>query len=132
MLKFIDPDAMPRRIGWLISGLVALFLAFDGIFRALRVDDYVEGLVRVGYPEGQTRWIGLILIIATVAYLIPRTAVIGAVLLTGYLGGAIATQMRVEDFGPVVFAAFIGAMAWLGLIRRDDRVRALLFETLRA
>lgn len=126
MLDFFSPEVMPRRIGWLVSGLVALFLGIDGLLRALRLDDYVEGLVRVGYPEQQTRWIGLILLVSTIAYLIPRTAAIGAILITGYLGGAIATQVRVEDFGPVVFAAFIAVMAWMGLSRRDPRVRTLL------
>ena len=116
-------------IGWIISGLVALFLGIDGVLRFLKVDQYVEGSLKVGFAEDQVRWIGLILIVCTVLYLLPRTAVLGGILVAAYLGGAVAIQIRAEDLGPIGFAVALGIIAWIGLALRDRRIQALVLDS---
>lgn len=101
-------------IGRIISGFISLFLLFDGGARLAGFAPYVEGMTKFGYSASLAPWVGLTLLICTVLYLIPRTSVLGAILITGYLGGATATQVRVGDpwwLFPVVF----GALAWGGL-----------------
>ncbi len=125
------PSASPRAssryalwAGRVIGALVVAFLAFDGVTKAMMVEPVVEATTRFGYPEGAVFGIGVTLLVCTVIYAIPRTAFLGAILLTGYLGGAVATQVRVDDPW-FVFPAFIGVLVWAGLFLRDDRVRAL-------
>ena len=113
------------RTGRIISGFAALFLFFDGAARLAGFGPYVEGTVQFGYPEHLAGPIGLALVAATLLYVVPRTAVLGAIVLTGYLGGAVASQVRVEDpfFAfPFVFAVLV----WAGLYLREPRLRALL------
>src|SRR5690606_17263100 len=88
------PSALALRSGRVLTGFVALFLLFDGAARAVRFSPYVEGTIAVGFPEHLGPAIGVVLVLSTVLYLIPRTAVLGAILLTGYLGGATATHVR--------------------------------------
>lgn len=119
----------PRRgmvwTGRAISGFVSVFLLFDGVARLVRFAPYVEGTVKFGYPEHPASPIGLVLVAATLLYVIPRTAVLGAILLTGYLGGATASHVRVED--PFfLFAATFGVLVWVGLYLREPRLRALV------
>ena len=104
------PSTTTIRAGWLISGLVVLFLLVDGIMKVLRTDVSIEATVEFGYPQNQVAWIGLALLVCTLLYAIPRTAVLGAILLTGYLGGAIASQVRIEE-PAFLFAALIGVLA---------------------
>jgi hypothetical protein len=111
---------------WIISGLIILFLLVDAIPKLLRLDFAVDATVDLGYPDGTVVWIGLILLVCTVLYRIPRTAILGAVLLTGYFGGAIATQMRLGENAWLLFPFVIGVLAWAGLYLRDDRVRELV------
>jgi hypothetical protein len=113
-----------RRTGVAITALAAAFLLFDGAARVAGFAPYVDGTVRAGYPAGFGPWIGLVLIASTLLYALPRTAVLGAILVTAYLGGATATNLRTEDpaFFPVVFGVFV----WGGLFLRDARLRALL------
>jgi hypothetical protein len=111
--------------GHVLSTFVALFLFFDGGARLVRFAPYVEGTVKFGYADHLASWIGLVLILSTLLYVIPRTAVLGAILLTGYLGGATASQLRADDpwfLFPVAF----GVLAWGGLYLRDARLRALI------
>jgi hypothetical protein len=111
--------------GRIISGFAALFLLFDGAARAVRFAPYVEGTVQFGYPAHLTTPIGVLLVVCTVLYLVPRTAVLGAILLTGYLGGATASHVRMED--PFfLFAAVFGVLMWAGLYLREPRLRALV------
>ena len=113
--------------GRIISGLPALFLLLDGIMKLVKPAVVVEATVQLGYPESVIVGIGVVLVACTILYLIPRTAVLGAILLTGYLGGAVATHVRVG--GPmfsIIFPVIIGAMLWAGLYLRDERVRALV------
>lgn len=111
--------------GRIISGFVALFLIVDGALKLVGFAPYVEGLVKFGYPAHQAPWIGLALLVSTILYLIPRTAILGAILVTGYLGGATATHVRVEDPW-FLFPVVMGALAWGGLYLREPRLRTLL------
>jgi hypothetical protein len=87
----------------------------------------VEATVRLGYPESVILGLGVVLLLCTALYLIPRTSFLGAILLTGYLGGAVATQVRVGDgLFPIFFPVILGALLWAGLFLRDDRLRVLL------
>jgi DoxX-like protein len=115
-----------RWAGRIISGLVVIFLLFDAITKLMKVPQVLEATVRLGFPVGALSVIAVIPLVCTVIYAIPRTAILGAVLLTGYLGGAVATQLRVgspafENVFPVLF----GVLVWLGVYLRDMRVRAL-------
>jgi hypothetical protein len=111
--------------GWVLTGFVGLFLLVDGGARLAGFAPYVEGLTKFGYDASLAPTIGLTLLVATIAMLIPRTAVLGTILVTGYLGGAVATQVRVHDHW-FLFPVALGALAWLGLYLRDARVRALV------
>ena len=116
-----------RLAGWIMGGLPALFLLFDGVMKLFKPDFVVEGTVKMGYPESAIVGLGVVLCICTILYLIPRTAVLGAILLTGYLGGAVATHVRVGDPAfPVLFPVVFGALLWGGLYLRDPRLRALV------
>lgn len=111
--------------GRIITGFVSLFLLADGVLRTVHFAPYVEGTVQFGYPAHLATPIGLTLTLCTLLYLVPRTAVVGAILLTGYLGGATASHVRVED--PFfLFAAVFGVLVWAGLYLREPRLRALL------
>lgn len=114
------------RAGWIVSILLALFLLVDGIGRLFKFKVYDEGTVDAGFLSSQGPWIGAILIVCTLLYLVPRTAFFGAILLTGYLGGAVATNIRLEDYGPALFATAFGIIVWIGLTLRDGRIRQFL------
>jgi len=113
--------------GRIISALPALFLLVDGAMKLVKPPIVVESTIQLGYSESVILGLGIVLIASTILYLIPRTSVLGAILLTGYLGGATATHVRVG--GPlfsIVFPVIFGALIWLGLYLRDDRLRALI------
>jgi hypothetical protein len=114
--------------GRIISALPVLFLLFDSAIKLIKIAAVVEGTVQLGYPESVIRPLGILLLVCTVLYVIPRTSVLGAILLTGYLGGAVATHVRHGDplFSHVLFPVYLGILLWLGLYLRDDRVRALV------
>jgi hypothetical protein len=113
--------------GYIISALPALFLIVDGILKLFKPALVVEATVKLGYPESSIVGIGLLLLVCTVLYLIPQTAVLGAILLTGYLGGAVATHIRVSDtWFTIFFPVILGALLWLGLFLRDERLRSLI------
>ena len=113
--------------GRIISALPAVFLLFDGIMKIVKPAVVIEATVKLGYPEGVILGLGVVLIVCTLIYLIPRTAVLGAILLTGYLGGAVATHVRVGDpLFPVIFPVILGAMLWAGLYLRNERLRKLI------
>jgi hypothetical protein len=114
-----------RWAGRVISALVVAFLLFDGVIKVMMLAPAVEGAVRLGYPESTVFGIGLALLVSTALYAVPRTTFVGTILLTGYLGGAVATQVRVEDPW-FLFPAFIGVLVWGGLFLRDERIRALV------
>src|SRR5690606_38685688 len=110
--------------GRIISAVPAALLLFSGIMKVTQSAAVVEGFEQLGYPRGVALPIGIVEIACAILYIIPRTAVLGAILVTGYLGGATATHVRVGDpfFGPVLF----GVVAWLGLYLRDGRLHELV------
>lgn len=114
-------------IGRVISGLPALFLLMDGVMKLFKPVVVVEKTVQLGYPENTIIGMGIVLIVSAVLYMLPRTAVLGAILLTGYLGGAVATHVRMgEGPIPVLFPVVFGVLLWLGLYLRDARLRTLI------
>lgn len=113
--------------GRVLSALPVLFLLLDGVMKIVKPAFVVEATVQLGYPESVIVGLGVLLVACTILYLIPRTAVLGAILLTGYLGGAVATHVRVS--GPlfsILMPVILGAMLWGGLYLRDERVRSLV------
>lgn len=112
-------------LGRIISGLMILFMLFDGGIKLLKVPAAVEGTARLGYPTSLVQPIGILALVCSLLYAIPRTSVLGAILLTGYLGGATATQVRVQDPW-FLFPVVLGMLIWAGLYFRDQRLRALL------
>jgi DoxX-like family len=113
--------------GSIISGIVALFLLWGGVMDLLRPPYVVEGMVKYGYPESSLLGIGIALLISAVLYVVPPTSVLGAILLTGYLGGAVSTHVRASDpLGRILMPVLFGVLIWGGLYLRDDRLRALL------
>lgn len=113
--------------GYIMSFLPALFLLVDGVMKLVKPAPVVEATVKLGYPENLILGLGIVVLACTVLYLIPRTAVLGAILLTGYLGGAVASHLRAgDDPFPILFPAVFGAFLWGGLVLRDARLRALL------
>jgi nitrate reductase gamma subunit len=113
--------------GRVMSGFAALFLLVDGVMKLVKPAPIVEATVQLGYPESVIVGLGMVLTTCTILYLIPRTAILGAILLTGYLGGAVATHVRVQGgWFPVIFPVIFGALVWGGLWLRDDRLRNLM------
>ena len=114
-------------LGRILSGLAALFLLIDGIMKLIKPAIVVETTVKLGYPESVISGLGIVLLACTILYLIPRTAVLGAILLTGYLGGAVATHVRVgEEVFPIIFPVILGALLWGGLYLRNERLRSVV------
>ncbi|WP_437585347.1 DoxX family protein [Sorangium sp. So ce1000] len=129
--QHVEPRVVSNKKVWagrILSGLSVAFLVFDSIGKLVMVPQVIEGSEQLGYPVSSIRGIGLTLLASVVTYAIPRTSVLGAILLTGYLGGAIATHVRVDNplFSHVLFPVYVAAMIWGGLFLRDDRLRALV------
>ncbi len=113
--------------GRILSGLVVLFMLFDSITKITMNPYVVKASAKLGYPVSAIPVIGMILLACVVLYVIPRTSVIGAVLLTGYLGGAVATNLRIGAplFSNLLFPVYFGIVVWAGLYLRNRRVREL-------
>ena len=114
--------------GRIVSGLATLFLLIDAIMKIVKVPAAVQGTVEVGYPESTVVGMGLALLISTVLYAIPQTSVLGAILVTAYLGGAVATNVRVSApiFSHVLAPVYVGVLVWGGLYLRHEWVRAVV------
>jgi hypothetical protein len=110
--------------GRIISALPALMLLASGVMKLMKPDELVKEFTRLGYAENIAVALGIVEIACTIIYLIPQTSVLGAILLTGYLGGAIATHVRIGD--PFVPPIVLGVIVWLGLYLRDARLRLIL------
>src|SRR5262249_49367673 len=119
----MEPMTRPW-MGRVITALTVAFLLFDTMVKVLSLPVAVEGTIRLGYSSGLVVSLGLVELICLAAYLYPRTAVLGAILLTGFLGGATATQVRVESPW-FLFPVVVGALVWAGLFLRDEHVRSL-------
>ena len=125
------PASKPARwAGRILSGLVIVFLMFDGAIKLVPWPVVTETMDRMGYGSSETlaRSLGVITIVCAVLYSIPPTSILGAILLTGYLGGAIATHARIGSPLPThtLFGLYVGVLAWAGLWLREPRLRALL------
>lgn len=124
------PSAAPRRIGLALSVLAILFLLADAGSQLFAIAPVLNAAITIGWPSTPALWqcLGAVLAAATLLYAIPRTAFLGGLLVTGYLGGAIASHVRLgEDVvGPTVVSIVIAAFVWGGLWLRDERFRALM------
>ena len=132
-----DLETVPVRSGsvqlWTgraLSGLVVAFLLMDGAMKLVRPKVVIDSTAQIGWPVDAVTltMLGAVLLVSTVLYVVPRTAVLGAILLTGYLGGAVASQARIGSplFSHVLFGVYVGLFAWSGLWLRSSRLRALL------
>jgi|SRR5215813_3359290 len=127
-----DNQAVPacKKMLWagrIVAALPVLFLLVDGAMRLAKPEIVVKTTVGLGYAETIIRPLGIMLLACAILYLIPQTAVLGAILLTGYLGGAVATQVRAGQglFG-ILFPVVLGILPWGGLVLREARLRALV------
>ena len=126
-----DANENPRacRIaGWALTGLAGAFLIFETVIKLMVIGPVTESMRKLGYPEHQAFGLGVMEAIIVVLLLVPRTALLGAVLLTGMLGGAAASHLRVENplFSHILFGTYLGLMVWGGLYLREPRLRALM------
>jgi hypothetical protein len=113
--------------GRILSALLGLFLLWDGAMKLVKPTFVVEATLGLGYPEAVIVPLGIVLILSTLLCLFPRTAVLGAILLTGYLGGAVASHLRAGGSAfEVLFPVVFGVLLWGGLVLRDERLRSLL------
>jgi DoxX-like family len=121
------PSSKACWVGRVLSGLAVLFLAFDAAMKVLQLPPALKATTELGYPPSAVLGIGLVQVACLVVYLVPRTAVLGAVLWTGYLGGAVASQVRVGNplFSHVLFPIYVAALLWAGLWLRDARLPAV-------
>jgi hypothetical protein len=131
MESTIQTAAVPNWMLWtgrVISALAVLFLLFDSVIKLMKIGPVVESFAQLGYPVSIVRGIGILALVCIVVYVIPRTSILGAILLTGYLGGAIATHVRIGSplFTHTFFPIYVGVLIWLGLYLRDNRLRALV------
>ncbi len=114
--------------GRVVSGFAVLFMLFDSITKILKVDAVMKATAQLGYPTELISVIGVILLVCVVIYVVPRTSILGAILLTGYLGGAVATNLRMGTpiFSNALFPVYFGFAVWAGLYLRDVRLRSML------
>ena len=132
----MDTTAQPaaskaaRWTGYVMSGLVILFLLFDGGIKLVPLEIVTETSAQIGLPADASfaRLLGVLTLIGVVLYAVPQTAVLGAILLTGYMGGAIATHLRIDSplFSHTLFGVYLGLLIWGGLYLREPRLRALI------
>jgi hypothetical protein len=114
--------------GRIISGIVAAFMVFDGVLKLFKPAPVLESFETLGYPLSKVIPIGILALGCAIVYAIPRSSILGAILLTGYLGGAVATHTRHGDplFSHILFPVYVGILAWAGLYLRDERLRELV------
>jgi hypothetical protein len=123
------PDSRARlRAGRILTAIPVLFLLMDGIMKFTHIPAVVKGTRELGWNPSITPTLGVLLLTSLALYVFPRTAVLGAILLTGYLGGAIATHLRIGNplFTHLLFPVYVALMLWGGLYLRDARLRALI------
>lgn len=114
--------------GRTISALPILFLLMDAVGKFVKPEPVVTGTIALGYNESVILPLGIVLLVCTILYAVPQTSILGAILLTGYLGGAVATHVRIGNpvFTHMLFPVYLGIMIWLGLYLRDVRLRSLV------
>jgi hypothetical protein len=123
-------DRIGRIAGYAMSGLVIAFMLLDGGMKLVPLDVVIKSTADLGYPPSPAlaRGLGMVVLLCTALYAFPRTSVLGAILLTGYMGGAVASHLRVGNplFSHTLFGVYLAILAWGGLYLRDARIRALL------
>jgi hypothetical protein len=113
--------------GFVLTTLIALFLLFDGVMKLVQPKFVTEATARIGFPFQALTPIGITLIVATLLYVAPATSVLGALLLTGYLGGAVATQVHARSSAfETMFPVIFGVLIWISMLLRESRLRELL------
>ena len=120
-----------RKMHWagrVVTAVPVLFLIFDSVIKLMNIQPVQDSFRQLGYPLSIAVGIGALELALLIIYLVPRTAILGAILWTGYLGGAVATHVRVESplFSHILFPLYVGLLLWLGLFLRDARLRALV------
>lgn len=117
-----------RSTGYVVSAVPVLFLLFDSVIKLMTIDPVVESFGQLGYPVDLALGIGIVELACLVLYVVPRTSVLGAILLAGYLGGAVATHVRIGSplLTHTLFPMYVAALIWGGLFLREDRLRALI------
>ena len=126
-----DTQSIPKKKSWtgrIMSAIALLFLFFDSVIHLVVINPVVESFKQLGYPVELAITLGIIELGCLILYVIPRVSVLGAILLTGYLGGAVATQLRIGAplFSTALFPIYVGILVWGGLYLRDERLRALI------
>lgn len=126
--QFTGPSRAARWTGYAVSAIVVAFLVFDAVIKLIPLDVVIEASRDLELPSDLTRTLGIILLICTLLYAVPPTSVLGAVLLTAYLGGAVATHLRIGSplFSHTLFGVYLGILAWGGLYLRDPKLRVLI------
>ena len=128
----LQPERVARHrgmtVGTVCTVVAALFLAFDMLLKVLRLGPAVEGTASLGYPADSVFWIGIIELVCLSLYVVPRTAVLGGLLMTGYLGGAVATHVRISSplLTHTLFPVYVALLLWAGLYLREPRLRDLV------
>jgi hypothetical protein len=114
--------------GRILSTLPVLFMLMDGVMKLMKPDFVVKATVQLGFPESAIAPLGITVLICTILYAVPRTAILGAILLTGYLGGAVATHVRAGDplYSHILAPVYFAAILWMGLYLREPRLSALV------
>lgn len=118
-----------NKAGWIVSGLVIAFLLLDAVMKLIAIPQVLQAGEQIGFPGvSMARGLGLLLLACTLLYVFPRTSVLGALLVTAYLGGAVATHLRLGNplFSHVLFGVYVGIALWAGLYLREPRLRSLL------
>ena len=115
-------------VGRIMSGLAVLFLLFESVIHMMKIARVLDGFAQLGYPVSLAFGLGVLELICLVVYVVPRTSILGAILWTGYLGGAIAAQVRIGSplFSTTLFPVYVALLIWGGLYLREDRLRALI------
>jgi hypothetical protein len=111
-----------------MSGIVVLFMLLDSVSHLLKPKQVIDAFVRIGFPVNLSVTLGIISLVCVILYAIPRTSILGAILLTGYLGGAVVTHLRAGSslFGETLFPVYFGILVWGGLYGREPRLRSLI------
>lgn len=114
--------------GWIITGLISAFMLLDAAMKLAKPRPVIDAFARTGWPAELSVTLGVILLVSTALYLIPRTEILGAILLTGYLGGAVATNLRLENplFSNTLFPVYFGVLVWGALWLRDRKIQELI------
>jgi hypothetical protein len=127
-LNQLNPTGKGMRVsGIILTGLTTALFLMDGVMKIVKPEPVVKATAGLGYPENVISGIGIALVICVVLYVVPRTSILGAILLTGYLGGAVASHVRAGNgWGQIVMPVIFGALVWAGPFLRDARLRALV------